>query len=56
MTAALEFSPTELSLPTGYTALLDRLRTAPAPVADSWSHLVDEAVQVWRTPGFDTMV
>jgi SNF2 family DNA or RNA helicase len=50
--AASETSTADLS---AYLPLLARLRNSARPRPD-WSAIVDDAVQVWARPGFDTLL
>lgn len=52
MIAAGETSTADLS---AYLPLLARLRNSARPQPD-WSAIVDDAVQVWARPGFDTFL
>ena len=55
MTVTIDAGETSTADLSAYLPLLARLRNGPRPQPD-WSALVDDAVQVWARPGFDTFL
>ena len=55
MTVTIDAGETSTADLFGYLPLLARLRNGARPQPD-WSALVDDAVQVWARPGFDTFL
>jgi hypothetical protein len=55
MPVTIAASETSTADPSAYLPLLARLRNGARPQPD-WSALVDDAVQVWARPGFDTFL
>lgn len=55
MTVTIDAGETSTTDLATYLPLLARLRDGARPKSD-WSALVDEAVQVWARPGFDTFL
>ena len=55
MTVTIDAGETSTADLSAYLPLLTRLRNVPRPQPD-WSALVDDAVQVWARPGFDTFL
>ena len=55
MTATIAAGETSTADLSAYLPLLARLRNGARPQPD-WSAIVDDAVQVWARPGFDTFL
>ncbi len=55
MTVTIDAGETSTADSSAYLPLLARLRNG-ARLQPDWSALVDDAVEVWARPGFDTSV
>jgi SNF2 family DNA or RNA helicase len=55
MTVTIGAGETSTADLSAYLPLLERLRNGARPQRD-WSKIVDDAVQVWARPGFDTFL